>query len=46
MKPYGSAGSFGLFSTRERLRGIGGRMEVASAPGKGTKVTIEAPLQQ
>jgi PAS domain S-box-containing protein len=46
MKPYGSAGGFGLFSTRERLRGIGGRLEIASAPGTGTKVTIEAPLQQ
>jgi signal transduction histidine kinase len=33
-------------STRERLRGIGGRLEIVSAPGTGTKVTIEAPLQQ
>jgi signal transduction histidine kinase len=45
-KPYSTTSGFGLFSTRERLRGIGGRMEVASAPGKGTKITIEAPLQQ
>ena len=44
VKPYSSAGGFGLFSTRERLRGIGGRLEIVSAPGKGTKVTIAAPL--
>ena len=36
---------YGLFSIRERLEPLGGYMEVASRPGKGTKVTLTAPLQ-
>ena len=35
---------FGLFSIRERLAHIGGRFEIHSARGKGTKVTLIAPL--
>jgi signal transduction histidine kinase len=35
---------FGLFSIRERLRLLGGRMDVVSAPGEGTKVTVRAPV--
>ncbi len=34
---------FGLFSIRERLRLFSGRLEVASAPGSGTRVTILLP---
>jgi signal transduction histidine kinase len=34
---------FGLFSIRERVELIGGRMEVTSASGQGTRVTIEVP---
>jgi PAS domain S-box-containing protein len=37
---------FGLFSIRERLELMGGRLEVHSAPGKGTRVTIISPSQQ
>jgi signal transduction histidine kinase len=37
------AGGFGLFSIRERLEVLGGRMEVRAAPGLGTRVTIVAP---
>jgi PAS domain S-box-containing protein len=36
--------SFGLFSIRERLRHIGGRLEVESAPGQGTRVSLTVPL--
>lgn len=36
--------SFGLFSIRERLEGLGGRMRVESAPGRGTLVELELPL--
>jgi len=36
-------GSFGLFSLRERLDHIGGRMEMDSAPGHGSRVTIVVP---
>lgn len=39
----GSTSGFGLFSIRERLELIGGRLEVESAPGSGTRVTIEVP---
>jgi len=36
---------FGLFSIRERLEPLGGRVEVASKPGQGTRVTLSGPLQ-
>ncbi len=35
---------FGLFSIRERLRHLGGIMQVESSPGNGTKVTMMSPL--
>jgi PAS domain S-box-containing protein len=37
-------GGFGLFSIRERLRHLGGRLEVTSAPGQGTKVIVDLPV--
>lgn len=40
----GSAGGFGLFSIRERLDLLGGRMEVDSAPGRGSRFTLLVPL--
>jgi len=36
---------FGLFSIRERLEQLGGRVEIESKPGRGTKVTMIAPLK-
>lgn len=39
----GSKG-FGLFSIRERLRHLGGQMEVRAARGRGTRVVLVAPL--
>jgi signal transduction histidine kinase len=41
-----TAGKFGLFSIRERLHHLGGRFEVVSKPGQGTKVTVAAPYAQ
>jgi PAS domain S-box-containing protein len=35
---------FGIFSIRERLSHIGGRLKIESAEGKGTKATLIAPL--
>ena len=35
---------FGLFSIRERLTEFGGCVEIESAPGQGTRVTLVAPL--
>jgi PAS domain S-box-containing protein len=37
------AGGYGLFSIRDRLELLGGGMELKSAPGQGTRVTICAP---
>ena len=36
--------TLGLTSMEERARRIGGTLEVESAPGTGTRVTLEAPL--
>jgi PAS domain S-box-containing protein len=38
------AGGFGLYSIRERLALLGGRLEVDSAPGKGARFVLIAPL--
>lgn len=40
---YGK-GAFGLYSVRERLELLGGRLEIASAPGRGSCLTIHAPV--
>ena len=39
-------GRFGLFSIRERLKQLGGSIEIESAPGYGTCITLCAPLKQ
>jgi PAS domain S-box-containing protein len=47
LKPVGAAGGgFGLFSIRERLNLIGGKLEVDSAPGMGARFTIALSLSQ
>lgn len=38
-------GGFGLFNIRQRLEGLGGRLEIESAPGRGTRATIVTPLE-
>jgi len=40
------AGGFGFFSIKERLEQFGGHMDIQSELGKGTKVTLIAPLEQ
>ncbi len=35
---------FGLFSIRERLRHLGGQMDVRSGRGRGTRVILTAPV--
>lgn len=41
----GEGMGFGLFSIRERLKYVGGRLEISSARGAGTHVTLIAPLK-
>lgn len=38
------AGGFGLFNIRERLEHLGGRLDLHSQPGKGTGITLTAPV--
>ena len=40
----GIGGGFGLFSIRERLSFVGGRVEIDSTPGRGSRVMLIAPL--
>jgi signal transduction histidine kinase len=35
--------SFGLFNIRERLRHLGGRLEVDAAPGRGARFVVVVP---
>jgi PAS domain S-box-containing protein len=46
LKPVGEEGGFGLFSIRERMGLIGGRFEIDSAPGKGSRLTLVVPVRQ
>ncbi len=39
------AEGFGLFSTKENIEYINGKLEIKSKPGKGTVATITAPLR-
>ncbi|HET9395745.1 MAG TPA: PAS domain S-box protein, partial [Nitrospiraceae bacterium] len=41
----GFSSQFGLFSIRERMRMLGGSLEIVSAPGKGTTATLRLPLK-
>ena len=36
---------FGLFQIKERLHYLGGQMEVASLPTRGTKISLTVPIQ-
>lgn len=39
------AGGFGLFSIRERLELIGGRLRIQSRRGRGSRLTLTVPLE-
>jgi len=39
-----ASGGFGLFHIRERLDHAGGRLEIHSTPGRGTRIVLLAPL--
>jgi signal transduction histidine kinase len=38
-------GGFGLFAIRERFEPMGGRVDLCSTPGKGTAITLRAPIE-
>jgi signal transduction histidine kinase len=40
----GSIGGFGLFHSRERLEWLGGKLEIQSSPGTGSRFTLSIPL--
>lgn len=42
----GAVDSFGLRAARERVDQLGGTLEVASAPGAGTTLTVLLPLPE
>ena len=44
--PSPMGGGFGMISMRERIRLVGGHIEVRSAPGMGTRVDAEVPYRQ
>ena len=39
------AGHFGLLDMRERAQSMGNALRVESEPGRGTRITVEVPLQ-
>jgi len=41
----GKSTGLGLFSVRERLKHIGGKFEIESKRGEGSRVTLTAPLK-
>jgi|YNPNPStandDraft_1061719.scaffolds.fasta_scaffold01741_1 signal transduction histidine kinase len=43
---YDERGSLGMINMHERADMIGGKLSIASAPGKGTRVTLSVPLQK
>jgi signal transduction histidine kinase len=40
----GSARGMGLLGIRERVAALGGRFEIESSPGRGTRLTVDIPL--
>lgn len=42
---YGSRGSLGLINLKERAQLVGGTINIESAPGQGTKVTLLVPIK-
>jgi PAS domain S-box-containing protein len=42
---HSTTGGFGLFSIRERLSHLGGRMRIDAAPGHGSRFTLIAPVR-
>ncbi|MGE0471532.1 MAG: hypothetical protein Nkreftii_000100 [Candidatus Nitrospira kreftii] len=41
----GMSSKFGLFSIKERMRSLGGSLELETSPGKGTTATLVLPIR-
>lgn len=41
---YEGGGAFGLFSIRERIDALGGKVKIESANGNGCQITLEVPV--
>jgi signal transduction histidine kinase len=44
--PASKSNSFGLFSIKERLNYVSGKLDIKTAPGKGTRITLHIPHKQ
>ena len=44
--PTALSSKFGLYSIRERMTALGGRLDLVSQPGKGTKARLVLPLRE
>jgi signal transduction histidine kinase len=44
-KKNGPEAGFGLFSIREQIQYYGGRLDITSKPGEGTRVSISLPVE-
>jgi CheY-like chemotaxis protein len=44
MEAKSEHGHFGLFSVKERMQAMGGRLDVKSRPGEGATITMSLPL--
>src|SRR5215203_844530 len=43
--PGSARAGYGLVGMRERVEGLGGKIEIRSRPGEGTKVTVRVPVR-
>jgi signal transduction histidine kinase len=44
IQPGEEGGGFGLFSIQERMKDLGGSLEIVSGPGKGCKAILTVPV--
>jgi signal transduction histidine kinase len=42
--PSDKPAGFGLFSIRERMKGLGGSLEISSSPGGGSSFILTVPI--
>ena len=44
LEVFARKGGLGLISLRERTAAMGGRMDIESAPGRGSRFTLTVPI--